>query len=184
MLYNVCIVKRNMKKLTRPNSTILWIVIIGLIADIISKEIITAHIPLNHSVDVWGEFFKLTYIYNSGVAFGMFQNIPGALLIINLLVMAGIIYFFRQVIFSTHTTSKTLTWAVGMILSGALGNNLDRIRFGSVRDFLDFDFPDFIMERWPVFNVADSLICVGIAFILFYSFFIESKLLQRTGGGE
>lgn len=173
-----------MKKITRPNSTILWIVVIGLIADVISKEIITAHIPLNHSVDVWGEFFKLTYIYNSGVAFGMLQNIPSVLLIINLLVMFGIVYFFKKVIFSDHAESKTLVWAVGMILSGALGNNLDRIRFGSVRDFLDFDFPDFIMDRWPVFNVADSLICVGIAFILLYSFFIEPKLTKRTGGGE
>lgn len=173
-----------MKKITRPNSTILWIVVIGLIADVISKEIITAYIPLNHSVDVWGEFFKLTYIYNSGVAFGMLQNIPSLLLIINLLVMVGIVYFFKKVIFSEHAESKTLVWAVGMILSGALGNNLDRIRFGSVRDFLDFDFPDFIMDRWPVFNVADSLICVGIAFILFYSFFIEPKLTKRTGGGE
>ncbi len=173
-----------MKKTIKLNSTILWIVIVGFVADIVSKELITSTIPLNQSVDVIADFFKLTYIFNSGVAFGMFQNIPILLLVINLCVLLGIVWFFKHVIFTSHSDSKTLTWAVGMILSGAFGNNLDRIRFGSVRDFLDFDFPDFIMDRWPVFNVADSLICVGITLILYYSFFIEHKIKQRTGGGE
>ncbi len=182
MPFAVCSVKNSMKKNLKLNKTFVIIAIIGIVLDIVSKEIIAATMTINQSIDVLGSFFRLSFLYNSGVAFGYFQNNPQILLVVSFLVMIGIVFFFRSTIFTTEIPSKTLLVAVSFIVSGAFGNILDRIRFGEVRDFLDFDFPDFIMERFAVFNVADSLICVGIALILYYSFFIEPKLKQRTGG--
>ncbi len=63
-----------------------------------------------------------------------------------------------------------------MILGGAFGNLIDRIFFGGVTDFIWWDFPDFIMERWPVFNIADSSIVVAICLlVVYYLFFREEK---------
>ncbi|MBC8527782.1 MAG: signal peptidase II, partial [Candidatus Cloacimonetes bacterium] len=66
-----------------------------------------------------------------------------------------------------------------VILSGAVGNLIDRIAFGKVTDFLDFDFFDFIVDRWYTFNIADSCIVVGVIILMIYYGFLESSTVEK-----
>jgi len=63
---------------------------------------------------------------------------------------------------STATPPKLVQLALALILGGAVGNLIDRLLFGRVTDFFDFDFPNFIITRWPVFNIADSAVTIGV----------------------
>ena len=99
-------------------------------------------------------FFSLTYVENTGSAFGLFQNANLFLLIVSLLVLFLMIKW-RKDILSLGNLAK---YGYLMIFAGAMGNIFDRIILGHVIDFLDFHF-------WPVFNIADSAICIGAGFI-------------------
>ncbi len=117
-------------------------------------------------------FFNLVLTYNRGVSFGMFNAGPhgaglNALLFSlgALAIVAGLIYWLRRV------TSPLLAVAIGLIIGGAVGNVIDRVRLGAVVDFLDFHAG---LYHWPAFNVADSAICVGVAAML-----LDGLLLHR-----
>ena len=107
------------------------------------------------SIDIL-PFFSLTYVENTGSAFGLFQNANLFLLILSLLVLFLMIKW-RKDILSLGNLAK---YGYLMIFAGALGNIFDRLTLGYVVDFLDF-------RIWPVFNIADSAICVGAGFIAF-----------------
>ncbi len=115
-------------------------------------------------------FFNIVLVWNRGVSFGMFND-HGAhgplVLTILALVIVGIL-----LVWLTKITEKWLCVAVWVIIAGALGNIIDRIRFGAVVDFLDFHIGPW---HYPAFNIADSAIVLGIAFILFDSIFLEAK---------
>jgi signal peptidase II len=107
-------------------------------------------------------FFNLTLVYNRGVSFGLFQSPEGreairwTLAAFSLVVSIGLIVWVRKAV------KPLTTLAVGLIIGGALGNLVDRVRFGWVVDFLDFSGLHF---PW-VFNVADSGITIGVALLL------------------
>jgi len=109
------------------------------------------------SIRVLGEWVKLTYVENRGAAFGLLQDQSLFFLIVGGLVVAGILIGQRFV--PSHRT--TLAVCLGMQLGGALGNMLDRVRFGHVFDFVDLTF-------WPVFNIADSAIVVGVGILAYH----------------
>jgi len=107
-------------------------------------------------------FFNLTLVFNRGAAFGMF---PGGVsfFIVLALVTAIIILWFA----AFHVSMPPLTsLALGLICGGALGNLLDRIRFGYVIDFLDFYAGHW---HWPAFNIADSCLCIGAGLLILQS---------------
>lgn len=155
----------------------LIITAIVFILDQASKIVVRKHM-LNESIDVIGDFFRLTHVENAGAAFGMsigsdvtnriFFSITAVLLTIVLLFM------FRS---ATHLCEKI---AYSLIIGGALGNILDRLLFGSVTDFFDFKFFSFIMERWPIFNIADSAIVCGVTIMLTYYIIIEPRHRKNT----
>ena len=99
-------------------------------------------------------FLSFTYVENTGSAFGMFQNANLLLLIVNFIVLA-LMFKWRKDIFVLGNFAK---YGYLLIFAGAIGNIYDRIMLGHVVDFIDFHF-------WPVFNIADSAICVGAAMI-------------------
>lgn len=101
-------------------------------------------VPLQH-------IFSLTYVTNTGTAFGLFPGLGNLLVFIDLAIVVGLLIFYR----SFATSHWLMKISLGMQLGGAMGNVIDRLRFGRVIDFLDFKF-------WPVFNVADSCIVVGV----------------------
>lgn len=120
--------------------------------------------------------FNLTLVYNRGVSFGLFQSPEGqeairwTLAVFSLVVAVGLIVWVRKVI-------KPLTAvAIGLIIGGALGNLIDRVRFGYVVDFLDFSGLHF---PW-VFNVADSGITIGVALLLAETLLTPDKAKQPS----
>jgi signal peptidase II len=134
-----------------------------VILDQVSKALIRHFFVLHQSIPILGQdFLRLTYVLNPGIAFGVsfFGRIP--LLIFGWGASVALsVYLYRLI-----KAGDPLRWPIVLFLAGALGNAIDRLIFaGKVTDFIDVDFPDIIMERWPVFNVADSCVTVGITLL-------------------
>ncbi|MDI9570365.1 MAG: signal peptidase II [Pseudomonadota bacterium] len=135
-----------------------------LVLDQVSKWVIHAGMALHESIVVIPGFFSITYIRNPGAAFGLLAGASPTFRYVFFigvtLAAIGLILHYLRI----HADDdRLLTISLGMILSGALGNLIDRIRFGEVIDFLDFHIG---ANHWPAFNVADSAISCG-AFVLF-----------------
>ncbi len=140
-----------------------------VIVDQITKALILYNLPLHHSISVIPGFFSLTHIHNPGGAFGFMANQSSGLiniffLFISLLAIFLIIYLYRN----TPKTHPLLATGFTLIFGGAIGNMIDRIRFGKVVDFLDCYIGTL---HWPAFNVADSAITVGITIFIFHFLF-------------
>ncbi len=107
-------------------------------------------------------FFNLVLVWNRGVSFGMFSNHPEWMPIILTLVALAITAVMLSWLWKAE--NKLSAISLGLVIGGALGNVIDRIRFGAVIDFLDFHFFGF---HWPAFNIADAAIFIGVALLLF-----------------
>ena len=141
-------------------------------ADQLSKLWIRSNLAMGESVFEVG-FFRLIHVHNTGAAFGLFQGQSFLLTIIASVGVAAILlyafFFYRRFPFLDNRLGKL---ALGLVLGGTVGNLIDRIRFGYVTDFVDFNF-------WPAFNIADSATVVG-TIILAYSLIC----LARAGNTE
>lgn len=140
-----------------------------VILDQITKAVILNTLPLYDSISVIPGFFSLTHIQNPGGAFGFMANHSSNLrqiifLFVSSLALGLIFYFYKN----TSRTHPFLATGFAMIFGGAVGNMIDRIRFGKVVDFLDFYLGNL---HWPAFNVADSTISIGMAIFLFHLIF-------------
>jgi signal peptidase II len=172
---------------------VLWVTFSVIVADQLSKLYIKGvHIPLlnikftgmypGESIPVIGNFFKITFIENPGMAFG-FDPGSAYKFWVSLFSLAASIGLFIY-LFSARKKSLSLRIAIAMILGGAIGNLIDRalygiffhyapLFYGKVVDFLDFDFFDFSIlgrnyDRWPIFNLADASVTVGVLILLFF----------------
>ena len=103
------------------------------------------------SVPLLGEYIRLTYVENRGAAFGVLQDQTAFFILVGLVVISVIVASYRYI----PEPSWLLNLCLGLQMGGAVGNLIDRIQVGYVVDFIDLTF-------WPVFNVADSAICVGV----------------------
>ncbi len=151
----------------------LWPTAVIVVSDQLTKAWVRSGMSLGKSVPVLGEeFFRLTHIENTGVAFGLKAGSPIFLILFSIIAAIFLIYLLLK---SDNATSvahpKPVRFSLSLILGGAIGNLIDRVAFGQVTDFLDFDFPDFIMQRWPVFNVADSAVTIGVTIWCIYLIF-------------
>jgi len=106
-------------------------------------------------------FFNLTLTYNRGISFGLFNGGAGLNALIFSLAAAAIVA--ALVYWLSRVSSPFLAIAIGLIIGGAVGNVIDRLRLGAVVDFLDFHYGAL---HWPAFNLADSAICVGVVALL------------------
>ena len=146
-------------------------VISGLVVilDQVTKILIFKTLPLYHSITIIPGFFNITHIHNPGGAFGFMahqdSNFRNFLFILLASVAVGIIFYFYK---NTNRTHPFLASGFALILGGAIGNLIDRIRFGTVVDFLDFYVRNY---HWPAFNVADSAITVGVTIFIFHLLF-------------
>lgn len=144
---------------------------IGIIVDQWTKNLVHSKFAWGESVAVIKNFFSLTYVRNSGAAFGILHKAPAYFrdpFFIAVPVVAMFIILFLY--FKLQENQKLTALALSLILSGAIGNLIDRLRFGYVIDFLDFYWKDY---HWPAFNVADSCIVVGVSVLFILSFFQE-----------
>lgn len=114
-------------------------------------------------------FFNIVMVWNQGVSFGMFSNGShwGPWLLSGLSVIISIGFL----IWLSRSFSRLQSVAIVMVIAGALGNVVDRMRFGAVIDFLDVHALGY---HWPAFNIADSAICIGVFLLIIQSFFFET----------
>jgi len=136
-----------------------------IILDQLSKYLIARSISLYQVVTVIPGFFNLTRVHNRGAIFGFLSNsqYPAARILLNLgavLALGIVAYYF----FKTPAEMVLSRLSLSLIIGGAVGNILDRLFRGYVIDFLDFYVGNF---HWPVFNLADSCITVGVILLLF-----------------
>jgi len=148
----------------------IWILAIVAV-DQLSKAIVDRAMSLHDSIPIIPGVFNLTYIRNTGAAFGIFS---GAHEVFRLPFLIGVsilaIGFIVLMLKRLRPGETGLATALGFILGGAIGNLIDRMVYGEVIDFLDVYWSDY---HWPAFNVADSFITVGVTITLFY--LIRSK---------
>jgi signal peptidase II len=134
-----------------------------ILLDIWTKWLVVRRIDLHEAIPVIPDFFQLVHVRNTGAAFGLGANASSKL--VPILLNAGAIAVFCVVVvyaLRTAVTDRLLQTGLHLILGGAIGNLLDRFRFGYVVDFLDVYVGS---HHWPAFNVADSAICIGIALL-------------------
>lgn len=131
--------------------------ILWLALDQWSKSYIMNHFILGESLSVIPNVFHLTFIINRGAAFGMLANQRWFFLLVAIVLVAVCMYYWKRL------SKGPLTLRVGaaLLTSGAVGNGIDRYVLHGVIDFFDF-------RVWPIFNVADIGICIGVILVLYY----------------
>ena len=143
----------------------LLLFIISLLLDQWSKGAIldAAFNPQNPVMELT-PFFNLVLVWNKGVSFGLFasQNQPVVLTVISAIIVIILL------IWMIKNESKLIAIALGLVIGGAVGNSIDRLRFGAVTDFLDFHLGTY---HWPAFNIADSCIFIGVVLLCISSMF-------------
>lgn len=139
-----------------------------VILDHITKLLVIEKIPLYHSIPVIPNCFNLVYVTNKGAAWGMLSGYSWLLLTTSLVVFGLIIYFYRYL---TEGWQERY-YALAMIVSGIIGNSIDRVFRKAVVDFLDFYIG---ASHWPAFNVADSAITVGVTIMIISNLFRPQK---------
>ena len=153
----------------KSNLNLLIFSIFLLIFDQVSKAMIVSQFDLYESISIT-PFFNLTFVVNYGFAFG-FLNSPSLNQIIVSIVILFIITYFLYLLIKTQ--DRVFKICLVLILSGALGNFLDRIFRGYVVDFIDIYVFNY---HWPAFNVADSCISVGFVILMFNILFLSKKI--------
>jgi signal peptidase II len=156
-----------------------WAVFLGvaalvLVADQVSKYLVLGNLSVGemwNPVPLLRPFVTLTHVTNTGAAFGLFQEYGTLFAIVPFLVVGGMLIFYRYL----PPGQVLLKVSLGLQLGGAVGNLVDRVRLGSVVDFIDF-------KIWPVFNVADMAIVAGVAILAFYLLFGTQEDEQRLEG--
>jgi len=157
------------------------IFIVLIVLDQFSKILAFKFLKNNASVQILGDFFRLSYVENQGVAFGQFSGHVTILIPVTMGFLIFLVYACR--------VSKNLIEKTGffLIICGAIGNLIDRIFNGFVIDFLDFDFLNIKsellkvqMDRWPVFNLADSYICIGAGMVFLAIIFSAGKNINKS----
>jgi signal peptidase II len=127
--------------------------VVGL--DQAAKLAISSRLETGESISVLGDFLRLTLVHNTGAAFGLFPSSRVPFIIVSVLAIGVVLYLFLRETYRSAMNRVLL----GCILGGAIGNLVDRVRLGWVVDFIDMGFGT---ARWPVFNVADSAVTLGV----------------------
>jgi signal peptidase II len=200
---------------------VLYLTLAVILADQISKfyikgisvpslNINIAGMQLGDSIPVFGDFFRITFTENPGMAFGFDPGSDFKLFIsvFSLVASVGLLIY----LFSIRNKSVSLKIAIALILGGAVGNVIDRmfygliydyapLFYGKVVDFFDFDFFNFSLlgrsyDRWPIFNIADAAVSTGVLILLFFykhhraedkqssesSLFADEKIIKENPG--
>ncbi|CAH8769773.1 signal peptidase II [Paenibacillus dendritiformis] len=141
----------------------MWYYLIALIVFLIdqgTKWIIATRLTLYEQIPVIGNFFLITSHRNTGAAFSILENQRWFFVIVTIVVAIGIIWYMYKI---RHQQGHILPIGLSLILGGALGNFLDRLLTGEVVDFLQFNFGSY---TFPIFNVADMGITIGVGLVL------------------
>ena len=150
----------------RKVGTALGMAVVVVVLDHVTKYVVEQTMTLHETIPLL-PFFSLTYVRNTGAAFGILGDLPA---MVRLPLFLGVAVFAIVALASylreVRTDETTVVVALGGILGGAFGNLVDRLRYGEVVDFLHLHYRGY---DWPMFNVADSAITVGVAVVLLHS---------------
>lgn len=150
------------KKIPKKSGLIFFLISLSIVLlDQTVKFFIRNSMNIGDSIPVIKNIFHITYVTNSGAGFGIMQGKTSLLLWFSIIVIGIILFYYDKI-----REKKSLQIFSGLILGGTLSNLIDRLLFGFVIDFLDF-------RIWPVFNIGDSCIFIGVAFLIIY--FIKEK---------
>lgn len=149
-----------------------------LLLDQWTKHVVQGRLLLHQAAEVIPGFFNLVHVRNTGGAFGIFGGERGGLgsylfVVISLIAIGSILFFFVK----AREDEKTLSLSLSLVLSGAIGNLIDRLGYGEVVDFLDFQLFSY---HWPAFNIADSAICIGIGLMALELLIRDKKKLKGS----
>ncbi|AIQ19857.1 hypothetical protein H70357_26485 [Paenibacillus sp. FSL H7-0357] len=147
------------------------IALIVFLIDQGTKYVIATRLELGEQIPVINDFFIITSHRNSGAAFGILEGQQWFFFIVTVVVVVGIVWYMNK----AKASRKLLPTALALVLGGAIGNFLDRMLNGEVVDFLMFNFGSY---TFPIFNVADSCIVIGVGLI------ILDTLLDMKSGEE
>jgi len=169
-----------------PTRLLPVIFVFVLLVDQVTKNIALNVLTFGVPVPVIGDYVRWTLVYNPGGAFSLRLGTPTYYLISSLIIFTVlVVYIYR------HRHMAHIAIPLTFVAGGAVGNIIDRFRFGEVVDFIDCDFPDFTigayhMDRFPIFNVADSAISCGIiaTIILMYIHSRRTRHEQTADQGE
>ncbi|MFO7154226.1 MAG: signal peptidase II [Caldicoprobacter oshimai] len=143
-----------------------FIVAFIVVLDQVTKYLAKTYLKPVGSIPLIPNVFHFTYVENRGAAFGILQNQRWLFIVLTVVVSAVIVYY----LFTRSQESIVLTIALSMILGGAIGNLIDRLRLGYVVDMLHF-----VLIDYPVFNVADSFVVIGTILLAYYILFMADS---------
>ena len=173
-------------KINKRSYVITLIVFLVVLIDQITKYIVQKSMYLGEVIPVMGNFFRFNYIENPGMAFGL--QIENKIIFTVLSIGAALVILVYLI--KMRNQNIFLVTGLSFIMGGAVGNLIDRLFYGKVIDFLDFEFfdisipqlnlgifdlPAFGLTRWPIFNIADSSVTIGMFIITLMILFIKDK---------
>lgn len=141
--------------------------LIFLLVDIVSKLLVSRYILLEKSIKIINNFLYITYVRNTGAAWSMFSSRSVLVLIVSFFIIVGIVLYVNK----NRPKDKIERLAYSMILGGALGNFVNRIVYGYVIDFIDVKI---FRYDYPIFNLADSFIVIGVILLVVYAWRCEN----------
>ena len=141
--------------MSKKNIFVLSAALIIVLLDQLTKFLTKQNFQLNESIPIINNIFHLTYITNTGSAFGLFKGFNILFILFSIVVIIIIFYYLKMI----KNNEKILQYSAGLLLGGTVGNLIDRLSHGAVIDFIDF-------RIWPVFNVADSAVTIGVILLI------------------
>lgn len=154
----------------RRIETIITAALAVIIADLVTKAIITRWLFHGEAVPVIPGFFNIVYYRNPGAAFGIFNH--GDVMRRVFLIGSSVVALVVIGVLMRGTKSALTLFALSLVAGGAVGNLVDRVRYGTVVDFLDFHIGRY---HWPAFNVADSAITIGVILAVYSYYFTRNR---------
>lgn len=145
------------------------VILIIILLDQLTKYWAANYLKPKGTITIIKDFFSFTYVENRGAAFGILQNQRWLFITLTVIICIGMFYY----LYTNNNINSVLRTSLYMILGGAIGNLIDRIKNGYVIDMFHFTFIDF-----PVFNVADCFVVVGTIVLAYYLLLIEGKSIE------
>jgi len=141
--------------MNKKNIIVFSTALLIIFLDQLTKFLVKQNFQLNQSIPIINNILHLTYITNTGSAFGLFKSLNLIFVLFSIIVIVVIFYYLKKII----RNEKLLQFSVGLLLGGTIGNLIDRLFYGAVIDFIDF-------RVWPVFNIADSAVTISVMLLI------------------
>lgn len=166
----------NGRKRITLNVIFIALAIVLLFLDQITKSHFSKSIPLGEKQPVIDGFFYFTYTINTGAAWSFLHDVSWAQTFFKILTIVALIVFIIFYVYAIKKDYKWLRVAIAFALSGTIGNFIDRLAIGGVIDFIGFTFGTY---NFPVFNLADSFLVVGVIMLIIHFLFIDSGAIFK-----